>query len=80
MSDASLERRLNYIIGSMKFPPADKVLSRIEFDWSFLNITSQMMAKESFAQKIRDLYGKSIEELATVEQAVGLRAPQGKSN
>jgi hypothetical protein len=79
MSEASLERRLNYIIGSMKFPFADKVLSRIEFDWSLLNITSQMIAKESFAQKIRDLYGKSIEELATVEQAVGVKS-QGKTN
>jgi hypothetical protein len=80
MSDASLERRLNYIIGSMKFPTADKVLSRIEFDWSLLNITSQMIAKENFAQKFRELYGKSIEELATVEQAVGVRNSHGKSN
>ena len=80
MSDGSLERRLNYIIGSMKFPTAGKVLSRIEFDWSLLNITSQMIAKENFAQKIRELYGKSIEELATVEQAVGVRISNGKSN
>jgi hypothetical protein len=80
MSDASLERRLNYIIGSMKFPEVDKLLSRIEFDWSLLNITSQMMAKDNFAQKVRDVYGKSIEELATVEQAVGLRAPPSNSN
>jgi hypothetical protein len=81
MSDAAVERRLNYIIGSMKFPTADKVVSRIEFDWSLLNITSQMIAKESFAQKIRDLYGRSVEELTTVEQAVGVRTtPEGKNN
>lgn len=73
MSDAALERRLNYIISSMKFPTPDKVLSKIEFDWSILNITSQMMEKESFTQKVRDLYGKSIEELATLEQAVAVK-------
>lgn len=73
MSEAALERRLNYIINAMKFPSADKVLSKIEFDWSLLNITSQMIEKSSFAQKIQDLYGKSIEELATVERAVGIR-------
>jgi hypothetical protein len=73
MSEASLERRLNYIISSMKFPAPDQVLSKIEFDWSLLNITSQMMQKESFAHKIQDLYGKSIEELARVEQAVGVK-------
>lgn len=78
MSEASLERRLNYIISSMKFPAPDKVLSKIEFDWSILNITSQMIQKESFAQKIRDLYGKSIEELATIEQAVGVRGPAAR--
>jgi hypothetical protein len=61
----------------MKFPEPDKVLSRIEFDWSLLSITSQMMKKESFAQKIRDLYGKSIEELAKIEQAVGVKERAG---
>lgn len=73
MSEAALERRLNYIVVSMKFPAADKVLSRIDFDWSLLNITSQMMEKESFAQKVHDLYGRSIEELATVERAIGVK-------
>ncbi len=73
MSEASLERRLNYVVASMKFPEPDQVLSRIEFDWSLLSITSQMMKKESFAQKIQDLYGKSIEELAKIEQAVGVK-------
>ncbi|SRR6266576_1461652 len=70
---ASLERRLNYIISSMKFPSADKVLSKIEFDWSLLNVTTQMMQKESFANKIQDLYGKSIAELTKIEQAVGVK-------
>jgi len=70
---ASLERRLTYIISSMKFPSADKVLSKIEFDWSLLNITSQMMQKESFANKIQDLYGKSIAELTKIERAVGVK-------
>jgi hypothetical protein len=74
ISEATLERRLNHIIGLMKFPTAQQVLSRIEFDWSILNITSQMMEKQSFAQKIQDLYGKSIKELATLEQAVGVKA------
>lgn len=73
MSEGALERRLNYIISSMKFPTPDKVLSKIEFDWSLLNITSQMMQKDSFAKKIQDLYGKSIDELAKVEQAVGVK-------
>jgi hypothetical protein len=73
MSEAALERRLNYIIDSMKFPTADKVLSRIELDWSILNITSQMIEKKTFGQKILELYGKSIQERATVEQAVGVK-------
>jgi hypothetical protein len=76
MSGVALERRLNYIISSMKFPTADKVLSRIEFDWSVLNITTQMIAKESFAEKIQQLYGRSIRDLATVDQAVAARTPQ----
>ena len=73
MSNASLDRRLNYIISSMKFPSADNVLSKIEFDWSLLNITSQMMQKESFTNKIEDLYGQSIAELTKIEQAVGVK-------
>jgi hypothetical protein len=73
VSDASHERHLNYIISSMKFPSADMVCSKIEFDWSLLNITSQMMQKESFANKIQDLYGKSIAELTKIEQAVGVK-------
>ena len=73
MSGAALERRLNYIISSMKFPAADKVLSKIEFDWSILNITTQMIEKESFAEKIQQLYGRSIQELATMDQAVAVK-------
>jgi hypothetical protein len=73
MSGASLDRRLNYILSSMKFPTADKVLSKIEFDWSILNITSQMIEKQSFAEKVQQLYGRSIQELATMDRAVAVR-------
>jgi hypothetical protein len=79
LSEAALERRLNYIIDSMKFPSADKVLSKIEFDWSLLNITSQMMEKETFSRKIQELYGKSIDELASIEQAVAVKIQRGKT-
>jgi hypothetical protein len=75
-SRASLDRRLDYIVATMKFPTADKVLSKIEFDWSLLNITTQMMEKESFAEKIQQLYGRSIQELATLDRAVAVRTPR----
>ncbi len=49
------------------------ILSKLQFDWSVLNISDQMIKKGEFVKKIEGLYGTRFEEMVNIETVVGLR-------
>ncbi len=66
-------RRLDSILYRMKFPAAEEVLSNLSCDWYIFNLSEQMIDKEDFAEKVKALYGRPIEELILIESAVGVK-------
>lgn len=67
-------RRLDSTLYRMKFPTAEDVLSNLGCDWYIFNLSEQMMDRGDFAEKVKVLYGKPIEELIRIESAVGLKS------
>src|SRR4051794_22304445 len=59
--------RLDATIQRMKFPLPEEVLSKLDCDWHVFNLSEQMINKPDFAEKVKALYGKRIEELTAVE-------------
>lgn len=69
-----LNRRLDSVLHRMKFPDADEVLSNLGCYWYIFNLSEQMMGRGDFAEKVKVLYGKPIEELIRIESAVGVKS------
>jgi len=72
-NQGDLDMRIDWMIGRIGFPEPEKILSKLRFDWSVLNISDQMVKKGEFVKKIEDLYGKRFEEMVNIETVVGLR-------
>jgi len=68
-----VEFKLDALIHGMRFPAAEEVLSKLELDWHIFHVSEQMINKDEFAKKVKDFYGRPIEELVRIESAVGAR-------
>ncbi|HXM61179.1 MAG TPA: hypothetical protein VN950_10010 [Terriglobales bacterium] len=72
--EARLSRRLESVLYKMRIPNANDVLSNLGCEWYIFNLSEQMMDRGDFAEKVKVLYGRPIEELTRVESAVGVRS------